>query len=187
MSLREAPLGRCEILGILLKYRDIDLVLKEKLQNGGADFFYFQKTFCLVFLVFFQIFASLVGSCCTTVNTKRRNTYSYGYPCFISFLKPFRELIIIVVLGKGRGEVEVGGLEMITLHLRSKKTSLSCNYQPQTVTCSSKLLYQYGRMNGLFHSLPKQEYGIINPQALGYCSSLQRALSCLVIFSNVAT
>ena len=53
MSLREAPLGRCEILGILLKQRDIDLVLKEKLQNGGADFFYFQKTFCLVFLVFF--------------------------------------------------------------------------------------------------------------------------------------
>ena len=30
---------RKEILRVLLKYRDIDLVLKEKSQNGDADFF----------------------------------------------------------------------------------------------------------------------------------------------------
>ena len=29
---------RKEILEVLLRYRDIDLVLKEKLQNGDADF-----------------------------------------------------------------------------------------------------------------------------------------------------
>ena len=37
---------RKEILGVLLKYQDIDLVLKEKLQNGDADFFYLRKAFC---------------------------------------------------------------------------------------------------------------------------------------------
>ena len=56
MSLREAPLGRCEILGILLKYRDIDLVLKEKLQNGGADFFLFPKD---ILLSFFSVFLDI--------------------------------------------------------------------------------------------------------------------------------
>ena len=36
---------RKEIIGVLLKYRGIDLVLKEKLQNGDANFFYLRKTF----------------------------------------------------------------------------------------------------------------------------------------------
>ena len=36
---------RKEILGVLLKYRDIDLVLKEKLQNGDADFFICERHF----------------------------------------------------------------------------------------------------------------------------------------------
>ena len=41
-------------------------------------------------------------------------------------------------------------------------------------------------MNDLFHSLSKQEYEITNPRAFGYTSSLDSALSCLVIISNVA-
>ena len=49
-------------------------------------------------------------------------------PCFISFLKPFREIIMVVFLGIGREDVEVVGWEMITLHLGSKETSLSGNY-----------------------------------------------------------
>ena len=52
---------RKEILGILLKYRNIDLVLKEKLQNGDADFFICERHFtsddieytAKYFLVFF--------------------------------------------------------------------------------------------------------------------------------------
>ena len=36
---------RKEILGVLLKYRDVDLVLKEKLQNGYADFFICERHF----------------------------------------------------------------------------------------------------------------------------------------------
>ena len=53
---------------------------------------------------FYSVFLDIyfTGSYCTTVNLKRRNTYSY--PCFISFLKPFRELIIVDSLpGKGEG------------------------------------------------------------------------------------
>ena len=41
-------------------------------------------------------------------------------------------------------------------------------------------------MNDVFHSLSKQEYEITNPRAFGYTSSLDNALSCLVIISNVA-
>ena len=36
---------RNEILRVLLKYWDIDLVLEEKLQNGDADFFGREKNF----------------------------------------------------------------------------------------------------------------------------------------------
>ena len=36
---------RQEILGVLLKYRDTDLVLKEKQQNGDADFFICERHF----------------------------------------------------------------------------------------------------------------------------------------------
>ena len=36
---------RKEILGVSLKYWDIDLVLKEKLQNGDADFFICERHF----------------------------------------------------------------------------------------------------------------------------------------------
>ena len=36
---------RKEILGVLLKYWDIDLVLEEKLQNGDADFFICERNF----------------------------------------------------------------------------------------------------------------------------------------------
>ena len=77
---------------------------------------------------FFSVFLDIcfTSSYCTTVNPKRKNTYSY--PCSISFLKLFRELIIVVFLGKGREEVKVGDWEMITLHLGFKETSLSCNY-----------------------------------------------------------
>ena len=38
---------RKEIMGVLLKYREIDSVLKDKLQNGDADFFYFAKDILL--------------------------------------------------------------------------------------------------------------------------------------------
>ena len=81
---------------------------------------------------FFNVFLdiSFTGSYCTTVNPLRGGEIpiaSYGYPRFINFLKPFRKLIIVAFLGKGREEVEVGGWEMITLHLGSKETSLSCN------------------------------------------------------------
>ena len=40
---------------------------------------------------------------------------TYRYPCLISSLEQFRGLVIVVILGKGRKKVEVGGWEMITL------------------------------------------------------------------------
>ena len=135
--------------------------------------------------MFFLIFASLVA---TAPQSIPRGEIPNSYPCFISFLKPFRVLIIEASLpGKGKRGGGAWGLgnDYCTSSIQGNFSFLEL-----LLTLDSQMLIktfiQYGKMNGLFHSLSKLEHGIINPWAFGFCSSLQRALSCLVIFSNVA-
>ena len=57
---------RKEILGVLLKYRDINLVLKEKLKNGDADFFICERHFASDDIEYASKFFSVFLDICFT-------------------------------------------------------------------------------------------------------------------------